>query len=87
MVNFVGSDGTVIELDRTRIDYETFRLNYTSTVGILLVFFIIIVSSLFTGEAIHCEVVTEESYPTLNTYCWTHSTFVLPKAFFRKVRQ
>ncbi|GFX84708.1 transposable element Tc3 transposase [Trichonephila clavipes] len=77
--------GTAIELEETRIDYETFRLNYSSTVYILLVFFVIIITMQFVGEAIHCEVISDESYPALNTYCWTHPTFVLPKAFFNKV--
>ncbi|GFQ80256.1 innexin shaking-B [Trichonephila clavata] len=85
MVKIVQSVGTTVTAQETRIDYATFRLHYTFTVGMLLTFFILITVSQLLGDPIICEPREETVLPAINSYCWSHSTFIIPKAFFKNV--
>ncbi|GBO30786.1 Innexin shaking-B, partial [Araneus ventricosus] len=67
-----------------KIDYEVFRLHHTFTVGFLLAFFVIVTTKQFVGEPIECDITQEGTEDLINTYCWIHSTYVIPKAFYKE---
>ncbi|GBN31075.1 Innexin shaking-B [Araneus ventricosus] len=76
---------SLVEISDVKIDYETFRLHYTFTVGILLTFFIIVTTKQFVGSPIVCDHMVSVSPKVISTYCWIHSTYVIPKAFYKEV--
>ncbi|GFT46209.1 innexin shaking-B [Nephila pilipes] len=84
MFNIVKNVGAIVQIEETKIDYQTFRLHYICTVGFLLVFFIVITVSQIVGDPIFCES-QDDTRQAINSYCWMHSTYVIPKAFFKEV--
>ncbi|KAF8791671.1 Innexin shaking-B like protein [Argiope bruennichi] len=75
----------LLQTTEIKNDYKTFRLHYTFTVGLLLAFFVIVTTKQFVGEPIECDVTEEGSADLINTYCWIHSTYIIPKAFYKVV--
>ncbi|GIY16817.1 innexin shaking-B [Caerostris extrusa] len=87
MFSIVQSVGTFVKISDIKIEYDTFRLHYTFTVGLLLAFFVIITTRQFVGEPIICDYADEAiSTEVISTYCWIHPTYVIPKAFFKEER-
>ncbi|GFT46213.1 innexin shaking-B [Nephila pilipes] len=85
MNHIVRSTGTIIHVDDTKIDYEIFRLHYTFTVGFLLTFFVVFITVQIFNDSIVCEVSGIRKITSINSYCWIHSTYVVPKAFYKEV--
>ncbi|GFT46215.1 innexin shaking-B [Nephila pilipes] len=85
MFNFIQSVGTVVQIEETRNDYEIFRLHYICTVGLFLIFFIVLTITQFVGHPISCEVTSSETIASINTFCWIHPPYVIPKAFEKQV--
>ncbi|XP_055939399.1 innexin shaking-B-like [Argiope bruennichi] len=76
---------SLVEVSDVKTDYETFRLHYTFTVGVLLTFFIIVTTKQFVGSPIVCDFLGSVTPDVINSYCWIHSTYVIPKAFYKEV--
>ncbi|GFQ80258.1 innexin shaking-B [Trichonephila clavata] len=85
MFEIIESFCTFSEFEKTRIDYATFRLHYIFTAGLLLIFFVIVTTFQLAGNPLACETSNKETVPAILTYCWIHSTFVIPKAFYKNV--
>jgi hypothetical protein len=70
--------------DKYQIDDFVFRLHSKVTVVVLLIFSLLVTASQFFGDPIDCIV---EDIPSgvMDTYCWIHSTFTLPKKILVKV--
>lgn len=69
----------LISLDKHKIDNVVFRLHSQVTVVILLTFSLVVTASQFIGDPIDCIVAKEVPEKMMDTYCWIHSTFTLPK--------
>lgn len=67
-------------------DCAVFRMHNTFTCVLLMACSLIITANQFVGNPIQCIV---NGLPThvVNTYCWISSTFTMPDAFKRQVRQ
>ena len=59
------------------------RLHSKVTASILLVFSLIVTASQFIGDPIDC-IVEQVDSGLMDTYCWIHSTFTLPKLILEK---
>ncbi|GAB6024878.1 hypothetical protein CHUAL_009991 [Chamberlinius hualienensis] len=75
----------LLKVNRIHIDGSVFRLHYHITVIILISFSLIVTTRQYVGnpiECIHSKDVTENM---VNTFCWIHSTYTIPKAYHKKV--
>lgn len=70
--------------DRYKIDDGVFRLHSKVTAMILLTFSVIVTSMQFIGDPIDC-IVEDIPESVMDTYCWIHSTFTLPKTILEKI--
>ena len=59
------------------------RLHSKVTATIILTFCLIVTASQFIGDPIDC-VVEQIDSGVMDTYCWIHSTFTLPKLILEK---
>ncbi|CAG2164365.1 unnamed protein product [Oppiella nova] len=80
----------LVKKETVYIDNNTFRLHYRATVILLIAFSIVITSGQYFGDPIDCiskdfQRVDKHPFDMLDTYCWIHSTFVLPDAMNKKV--
>lgn len=68
----------LLKIDNVAIDNSVFRLHYKATVIILVVASLLVTSSQYIGDPIDCMV---DGVPQklMDTYCWIHSTFTLPR--------
>ena len=73
-----------IGFDKYQIDDGIFRLHGKVTAMILLTFSLIVTSLQFIGDPIDC-IVEDIDQDIMDTYCWIHSTFTLPKMILEKV--
>lgn len=71
--------------DSTTIDNNVFRLHYKATAVILVAFSILVTGRQYIGDPIDC--ISKDDIPSdlLDTFCWIHTTFSLPDAWFKKV--
>ena len=67
-----------VSFDKHRIDNLAFRLATKTTTLIFLVSCALVTASTFIGDPIDC-VVTGVPAGVMDTYCWIHSTFTLPR--------
>ena len=70
---------------RVIIDSSIFRLHYSATVTFLLAFSIITTTRQYVGNPIDCIHTKEIPEDVLNTYCWIHSTYTIPSAFWKRI--
>ncbi len=70
--------------DKFQIDDIVFRLHCKVTATILLTFSLIVTASQFIGDPIDC-IVEDIPQNVMDTYCWIHSTFTLPKKILHKI--
>ena len=59
------------------------RLHSKVTATVILTFCLIVTASQFIGDPIDC-VVEQIDSGVMDTYCWIHSTFTLPKLILEK---
>ena len=67
------------------IDSSIFRLHYSATVTFLLAFSIITTTRQYVGNPIDCVHTKDIPEDVLNTYCWIHSTYTIPSAFWKRI--
>ncbi|RWS23045.1 Innexin inx2-like protein [Leptotrombidium deliense] len=80
-----GSLKKVLKLDQVAIDNNVFRLHYKVTVLTMLACSLLVTSKQFFGDPIDCISKDDVPNQVLDTFCWIHATFTLPKAFKSKV--
>ena len=79
LTDFVGWD------TKYKIDGPVFNLHCKVTVILLLVFSAIISAGQFIGDPIDCVVEDFDNLASImDTYCWIHSTFTLPRMILNK---
>lgn len=67
------------------IDSSIFRLHYGATVTFLLAFSLIVTTRQYVGNPIDCVHTKDIPEDVLNTYCWIHSTYTIPSAFWKRI--
>ena len=67
------------------IDSSIFRLHYTVSVAFMLGFSIIVTTRQYVGNPIDCVFTKDIPEDVLNTYCWIHSTYTIPSAFWKRI--
>ena len=67
------------------IDSSVMRLNYTVSIAILLGCSIIVTTRQYVGNPIDCVFTKDIPEDVLNTYCWIHSTYTIPSAFWKRI--
>lgn len=85
MLDILRSLRTLLKISRVHTDGNIFRLHYSLTVIILMAFCIIITTKQYVGEPIDCLRADGVDKSIINTYCWIHTTYSIPKAFNKKV--
>lgn len=73
-----------IGYDQYQLDDLVFRLHSQVSVIILFTFSILVTSLQYIGDPIDC-IVEDIPGSVMDTYCWIHSTFTLPKKILQKV--
>jgi innexin len=78
-------NGILTTTSNVKIDNIIFRLFWMVTSTILIGFSIILTAKQYVGDPINCmpgiEKSTDHYRNYLNTYCWTHSTFIMKPKF------
>lgn len=85
MLDILRSLRSLVKISRVHTDGNIFRLHYSLTVIILMAFCIIITTKQYAGEPIDCLRTDGVDKSIINTYCWIHTTYSIPKAFNKKV--
>ncbi|RWS12662.1 Innexin shaking-B-like protein [Dinothrombium tinctorium] len=85
MIDIFRSLKSLLKISRIHIDNTILRLHYSVTVIILFAFCVIVTTKQYVGEPIDC--IRYESVPqsVINTYCWIHTTYTIPKSLTKKV--
>jgi len=79
MFDVFGHVKDFIKLDEICIDNNVFRLHYKATFVILLTASTLVTAKQYIGDPIDC-IVEDVPQGVMDTYCWIHSTFSVPKA-------
>lgn len=85
MLDILRSLRSLLKISRVHTDGNIFRLHYSLTVIILMAFCIIITTKQYVGEPIDCLRTDGVDKSIINTYCWIHTTYSIPRAFNKKV--
>ena len=67
-----------IAFEKTTIDNIVFRFHTDFSTLFLLAASLIVTAEVFIGDPINCAV-HEIPFEIMDTYCWIHSTFILPE--------
>ena len=67
------------------IDSTIFRLHYNASVTFLLAFSVLVTTRQYVGNPIDCIHTKDIPEDVLNTYCWIHSTYTIPSAFWKRI--
>lgn len=80
-----GSLRSVLKIDQVCVDNNVFRLHYKVTVIFLLACSVLVTSRQYFGDPIDC--IQRDDIPPniIDTYCWIHATFTLPRAFNKTI--
>jgi len=84
MYSMFGNFGNYFRFKKSVIDNTTFRLHYRTTFAFLVLASLLTTANQFIGAPIQCIV---EGIPTgiMNTYCWIHGTFTVPRQLTGRV--
>uniref|UniRef100_T1KDH8 Innexin n=1 Tax=Tetranychus urticae TaxID=32264 RepID=T1KDH8_TETUR len=83
MIDVFKSLRTLFKISRVHIDNSLLRLHYSLTVTLLLAFCVVVTTKQYVGDPIDC--IKDENIPqsVINTYCWIHTTYTIPRALAR----
>ena len=70
---------TLIKKSSVTIDSSIFRLHYSISVTFMLAFSLIVTTRQYVGNPIDCVHTKDIPEDVLNTYCWIHSTYTIPR--------
>jgi len=76
---------TLIKKSSVTIDSSIFRLHYSISVTFMLAFSLIVTTRQYVGNPIDCVHTKDIPEDVLNTYCWIHSTYTIPSAFWKRI--
>ena len=62
-----------------------FRLHYSVTTTCMFAFSLIVSAKQYVGNPIDCIHSKDIPEEVLNTYCWIHSTYTIPSAFWKRI--
>lgn len=84
-MDIFGSLRSVLKIDTVCVDNNVFRLHYKVTVIFLLACSVLVTSRQYFGDPIDC--IQRDDIPAniIDTYCWIHATFTLPRAFNKTI--
>ena len=84
MYSMFGDFRNYFQFKKSFIDNTTFRLHYRTTFAILVLASLLTTANQFIGAPINCIV---DGVPTgiMNTYCWIHGTFTVPRQLTGRV--
>ena len=85
MLDILRSLRSLLKISHVHTDGNIFRLHYSLTVIILLAFCIIVTTKQYVGEPIDCLRTEAVDKSIMNSYCWLHTTYSIPRAFNKKV--
>ncbi|XP_013793461.1 innexin shaking-B-like [Limulus polyphemus] len=77
----------LVKVRPVSIDNTVFRLHWLFTTVFLLAFSILVTTSQYVGNPIHCMPIGGVPDDLLESFCWIHSTFSVSKAFNLPVSQ
>ena len=75
----------LIKKSSVTIDSSIFRLHYSISVTFMLAFSLIVTARQYVGNPIDCVHTKDIPEDVLNTYCWIHSTYTIPSAFWKRI--
>ena len=75
----------LLRVSHIHIDSWVFRLHYSVSTTFLLAFSLIISAKQYVGNPIDCIHSKDIPEEVLNTYCWIHSTYTIPSAFWKRI--
>ena len=75
----------LVKAHSVTIDSSIFRLHYSVSVTFLLAFSLIVTTRQYVGNPIDCVHTKDIPEDVLNTYCWIHSTYTIPSAFWKRI--
>ena len=76
---------TLVKKSSVTIDSSIFRLHYSISVTFMLAFSLIVTTRQYVGNPIDCVHTKDIPEDVLNTYCWIHSTYTIPSAFWKRI--
>ena len=85
MLSVFGAVKHLVKFSHSKTDNVIFRLHYHFTVAFLLASSSIITARQYVGNPIDCTHGKDIPEDVLNTYCWIHSTWTVPSAFWKRV--
>lgn len=69
----------LLKVSRLHIDGSVFRLHYNATVLVLIAFSLLVTTRQYVGNPIECISSKDVSESVINTFCWIHSTYTVPR--------
>ena len=85
MLSVFGGIKHLVKFSHVKNDNVVFRLHYHFTVAFLLASSAIITARQYVGNPIDCTHGKDIPEDVLNTYCWIHSTWTVPSAFWKRI--
>jgi hypothetical protein len=85
MLGSFSSLKSVLKFKKVKIDATIFRLSYKFSVTLMVASSILVTSRQFFGDPIDCVHTHDIPKSVLNTYCWIHSTYTIPSAFWKRI--
>lgn len=82
MIDLFGSLKAAIKRPEISSDNALFKLHYLFTSILLLACSVMVTARQYFGNPIDC--IEGDGIPYINTYCWIHSTYSMPEAFYEK---
>ncbi|CAB4057722.1 inx [Lepeophtheirus salmonis] len=75
----------LLRVSHVHIDSWVFRLHYSVTTTVMFAFSLIVSAKQYVGNPIDCIHSKDIPEDVLNTYCWIHSTYTIPSAFWKRI--
>lgn len=76
MIFLLNSFRSIVKYDKIQTDNCVFKLHYTFTVLLLVVFSILLTSKQYFGEPIDCTA-PDDKKTLIDTYCWIFGTYLV----------
>ena len=75
----------LLRVSHVHIDSWVFRLHYSVTTTCMFAFSLIVSAKQYVGNPIDCIHSKDIPEDVLNTFCWIHSTYTIPSAFWKRI--
>ena len=81
MLDIIADIGQYFQFGQTNIDNWVFKLFYKGCFLLFLMGSMVGILSQYFGDAINCDFGNGIDKKMARDYCWTHSSFIIPKAY------